>query len=135
MATTLATKAQLFFLINDFSSRVPSLYPLRFPRETLDDIRNEPEILASLKMKCGIYYFSQSDEIVYVGRALPSVGLASRISNQITAYGDPKWDTVIKEPKTEIGYLIFHKKDWYFISALEHFLIEQLGRPKFNKRC
>ncbi|TFE04062.1 hypothetical protein [Jeotgalibacillus salarius] len=77
----------------------------------------------------------QGGTVKYIGRALPSVGLRSRILNQVSAFGDEKWDTVINDMDTEIGVVTFKKREqWYFISALEHYLIEKLERPAFNKR-
>jgi hypothetical protein len=67
---------------------------------------------------------------------LPRVGLRSRILNQINAFGEEKWDRVILDNDTEIGVIIFEEiEQWHFISALEHYLIEKLERPTFNKRC
>ncbi|MEG0451069.1 MAG: hypothetical protein RR595_14520 [Lysinibacillus sp.] len=78
----------------------------------------------------------QEGVVKYVGKALPAVGLRSRILNQINAFGDEDWDKVIMDDSTEIAVFIFNDiEQWYFISALEHYLIEKLERPIFNKRC
>lgn len=105
-------------------------------KENLQNIVGSTEFTTSLKNFCGVYYFIQNGQVKYVGRALPSVGLRSRIFNQVTAFGDEKWDMVIKDMDAEVGVVIFENPEqWYFISSLEHYLIEKLGRPSFNKRC
>ncbi|WP_153730686.1 hypothetical protein [Sporosarcina obsidiansis] len=54
----------------------------------------------------------------------------------MNAFGDENWDKVITDDGTEIAVIIFNNvEQWYFISALEHYLIEKLERPIFNKRC
>ncbi|QED49665.1 hypothetical protein [Cytobacillus dafuensis] len=126
----------LLSFLDLFSSKVKGSLFLRGMKTNIETLRMDNSFIEEIKNECGIYYFIQDEQIVYVGRALPSVGLKSRILNQINAFGDTKWDTVINDNKTEIGVIIFEDFDqWYFISALEHFLIEKLERPIFNKRC
>ncbi|MCH7322165.1 hypothetical protein LZ480_09710 [Solibacillus sp. MA9] len=123
-------------LVDLFSSKISNCLDLSYEKETLDNIRKDNNFTDELKTECGIYYFIQEGMVKYVGRALPAVGLRSRILNQINAFGDENWDKVIKDNNTEIAVFIFNDlEQWYFISALEHYLIEKLERPIFNKRC
>ncbi len=132
----LMREIDLLSFLDLFSSKVKGSLFLRGMKTNIETLRMDNSFIEEIKNECGIYYFIQDEQIVYVGRALPSVGLKSRILNQINAFGDTKWDTVINDNKTEIGVIIFEDFDqWYFISALEHFLIEKLERPIFNKRC
>jgi len=122
--------------VNLFSSKINNGLEITYRKETLENVRNDNNFTDQLKKECGIYYFIQKDIVKYVGRALPAVGLRSRILNQINAFGDEEWDKVIKDNSTEIAVYIFNDiEQWYFISALEHYLIEKLERPIFNKRC
>jgi hypothetical protein len=50
----------------------------------------------------GVYLFFKETELKYVGRALITTGLASRVFEQATALGDPKWDDVIKNPRSTV---------------------------------
>lgn len=129
------SEKELLELVEAFSLKIKDELSLFFRKESVGNIRADISFTNKLKKECGIYYFVQNNAIKYVGRALPSVGLRSRILNQINAFGDVKWDTVIKETNTEVGVIIFNNPEqWYFISALEHYLIEKLERPIFNKR-
>ena len=122
--------------VNLFSSKISNGLELTYRKETLENIKNHKNFTDELKTECGIYYFTQDDIVKYVGRALPAVGLRSRILNQITAFGDAEWDKVITDNNSEVSVFIFNNREqWYFISALEHYLIEKLEKPIFNKRC
>lgn len=122
--------------IDLFSSKVNDGLDLTYKKDSIGNIRKDRDFTDELKTECGIYYFIQEGTVNYVGRALPSVGLRSRILNQINAFGDENWDKVIMDSSTEVAVFIFNDlEQWYFISALEHFLIEKLERPNFNKRC
>ncbi|ASA21942.1 hypothetical protein [Paenibacillus donghaensis] len=129
------SEADLLNLTDDFLAEFKTSFMVSNRKESLGNIRMDNVFLNSLKTETGIYYFLQDDKVKYVGRALPSVGLRSRIINQITAFGDLKWDAVIHDSNVVIGVIIIKKEYWYFISALEHYLIEKLGNPEFNKRC
>ncbi len=123
-------------LIDLFSSKINNGLELTYRKEPLENIRKDSTFTDELKTESGVYYFIQDGIVNYVGRALPSVGLRSRILNQINAFGDENWDKVILDSSTEVAVFIFNDiEQWYFISALEHFLIEKLERPIFNKRC
>ncbi|MDD1502471.1 hypothetical protein PVA17_06785 [Lysinibacillus sp. CNPSo 3705] len=122
--------------VNLFSSKISNGLELTYRKETLENIKNHKNFTDELKTECGIYYFIQDDIVKYVGRALPAVGLRSRILNQMNAFGDVEWDKVITDNSSEVAVFIFNNREqWYFISALEHYLIEKLEKPIFNKRC
>ncbi|MED3549356.1 hypothetical protein ACTHO0_06065 [Cytobacillus praedii] len=130
------TEKNLIDWVDIFSSKIVNGLSLTFRKEELDNIRKDDRFVKEIRKDCGIYYFVQENKVKYVGRALPSVGLKSRILNQMNAFGDKEWDCVIKDIHTEIGVIIFNEiEQWHFISALEHYLIEKLERPVFNKRC
>jgi hypothetical protein len=130
------TEKNLIDWVDIFSSKIVNGLSLTFRKEELDNIRKDDRFVKEIRKDCGIYYFVQENKVKYVGRALPSVGLKSRILNQMNAFGDKEWDCVIKDTHTEIGVIMFNDiEQWHFISALEHYLIEKLERPVFNKRC
>lgn len=130
------TESDIDIQLNEFSTLLSGGLSYSRRKEILQNITTKPDFNAELRSACGVYYFIQEGKVQYVGRALPSVGLRARIVNQVTAFGDMKWDTVINDMKTEVGVIIFENPaQWYFISALEHYLIEKLGKPSFNKRC
>ncbi|MED3571305.1 hypothetical protein [Cytobacillus praedii] len=130
------TEKNLIDWVDIFSTKIVNGLSLTFRKEELDNIRKDDRFVKEIRKDCGIYYFVQENKVKYVGRALPSVGLKSRILNQMNAFGDKEWDCVIKDIHTEIGVIIFNEiEQWHFISALEHYLIEKLERPVFNKRC
>lgn len=81
----------------------------------------------------GIYYFVRDGVVEYVGRAIPSTGLKSRVVDQMSRSGDPIWNEVRENPKTEICLIAFDRDDWHWIAALEVLLIDKL-RPRFNLR-
>jgi hypothetical protein len=81
----------------------------------------------------GVYLFEQRAEVVYIGRALRGTLLRSRVHGQCVSYGDPAWDAVITDDSTLVGAVPFPHADWYWVAALECYLIG-LGRPRFNKR-
>lgn len=81
----------------------------------------------------GVYYFMSGKEVAYVGRALPSVTLGTRVRANIKAVGSPAWDAVILDDTNEVGVLVFPGDDWYWLLALEGYLIQEL-RPSSNKR-
>lgn len=119
-----------------FSLKVNHGLELTYRKESLENIRQDSTFTDELKTESGIYYFIQDGIVNYVGRALPSVGLRKRILIQINAFGDENWDKVIMDNSIEVAVFIFNDlEQWYFISALEHYLIEKLERPIFNKRC
>jgi hypothetical protein len=103
----------------------------------LSDLKKEnSNCWASWEKKAGVYIFFQNGKVQYVGRAFPSTGLGGRIFCQITSFGDPLWDVVIKETDGEvtIGLIPFENDTSFIASALEAYLIEKLS-PERNKRC
>ena len=100
---------------------------------SLGDLRKRDADWSAWEQKSGVYYFVQDGPLVYVGRALSGTGLGSRIHNQITSFGDPAWDAVIKDDHVLVGLICLPEKDWFLASSLEVFLIQRL-RPRFNKR-
>jgi hypothetical protein len=93
---------------------------------------------ASWEKKAGVYIFFQNGKVQYVGRAFPSTGLGGRVYCQITSFGDPRWDRVIKETDGEvtIGLIPFEDDTSFIASALEAYLILIAEIPReCNKRC
>lgn len=107
---------------------------MRYYQFSVKQLQTNPSDWKEWSSKAGIYYFIQGKAVKYIGRALPSVTLGSRVKNQINAFGDPKWDNVIKDGDTICGVVVFPEEEWYWIPALEVYLIEKLHRPEFNKR-
>ena len=83
----------------------------------------------------GIYFFEQAGRVQYIGRALPGTGLRSRVHNQCTAFDDPHWDEVIKDPETSVGVITVPPEEWYWTAALEPYLIEVFAPPHNRKAC
>jgi excinuclease UvrABC nuclease subunit len=83
----------------------------------------------------GVYFFEQKGAVQYIGRALPRTGLRARVHNQCTAFGDPRWDRVIKDPATVVGVIVLPRAEWYWTAALEPFLIERCSPPHNRKVC
>ena len=100
---------------------------------TLEELRNKAKKWNEWENESGIYYFVEEGSIVYVGRALPSTGLGSRVKDQIEAFGDPEWDRIINNHQVIVGIVCINKEMWIMTSSLEIFLIDKL-KPEFNKR-
>lgn len=100
---------------------------------TLEELRKEKSKWNEWENESGIYYFVEEGSIVYVGRALPSTRLGSRVNDQIEAFGDPKWCRIINNPQVIVGIVCIYEKMWYMSSSLELYLIDKL-KPEFNKR-
>ena len=101
---------------------------------TIEELRNEERKWDAWKNESGIYYFVEEGSIVYIGRALKSTGLGSRVKDQIEAFGDPKWDRIIKNHQVIVGIVCINEEMWFMTSSLELFLIDKLKQPEFNKR-
>ncbi len=80
----------------------------------------------------GIYFFELDGKLQYVGRAIRTT-LGQRLGNQSTAFGNEKWDAVIKNPSSIVGWVALPPNEWYWAAALEAALISEL-RPKISKR-
>ncbi len=83
--------------------------------------------------KPGVYLFFKNDQIKYVGRALTTT-LANRIFEQSTAFGDPKWDAVIKDPNTTIAVIVLEVADAHITASLEAYLIAEFRSELVNLR-
>lgn len=118
----------------EFVGRVAGLTvsgPHRFPIEQLR-AKTSPAY-AEWASASGIYFFEQAGKVQYIGRALRGSGLRRRVHNQCTAFHDPKWDAVIKDPATTVGVVALSADDWYWSAALEAFLIARC-LPAHNRR-
>ncbi len=80
----------------------------------------------------GVYFFERAGCIEYVGRALRTT-LQQRLANQCFAYGDPRWDQVLRDPSTVVGVVPVQPAVWYLAAALEAYLIHAL-RPTHSRR-
>jgi hypothetical protein len=117
-----------------FSSRILGLQNIVELEFTIGQLRNSDEAWKEWEKEPGIYCFVQKDQVQYVGRATPSVGLGSRVYNQINAFGNRKWDQVIQDDSTFCKVFVFKRDDWHWLASLELNLIEKLERPPFNKK-
>ena len=77
----------------------------------------------------GVYAFVRDEEVKYIGRALQSTGLMSRVCQQATSWGDPKWDKVIGDSGTTVGVLPLDGELSIWIPSLEVYLINALHPP------
>ena len=83
--------------------------------------------------KIGVYLFIADGKVVYIGRALNSLG--SRVHNQITSLGDSKWNAIITNDDNTVVVICIEGNMRYLASALEIYLIDSIKpRPRFNKR-
>jgi hypothetical protein len=97
-------------LTSNYLARIQGLV---IPQEfefTIDQLRNPELVWFDWERSPGVYCFLQKDIVQYVGRATLSVGLGSRIHNQIYAFGDPKWDLIIKDRETRCKLFVFAKE-------------------------
>lgn len=100
---------------------------------TIEELRKEKSKWNEWENESGIYYFVEEGSIVYIGRALKSTGLGSRVKDQIEAFGDPKWDRIIKNHQVIVGIACINKEMWFMTSSLELYLIDKI-KPEFNNR-
>lgn len=117
----------------DFTEELSRWRPANAIELTLKELLDGNKPWGEWQNSAGVYYFVETDRIVYVGRALATVGLGTRIHSQIHATGDARWDRVIKNPEVIIGVIEVPKDLDFMASALELFLIKQF-KPEFNKR-
>ncbi len=71
----------------------------------------------------GVYIFKEKENILYVGRALNTLG--SRVYSQINAFGDPDWDRIIKDDLNTVIVICVNDNMRHIASALEIFLIKK----------
>lgn len=82
----------------------------------------------------GVYCFIHHGEVVYVGRALTTLGI--RIADQLRSQSDPAWARIVTDDSTEIRVFAVkeaEKDKAYMASALEAYLINRL-KPRVNSR-
>ena len=132
----MATPSELDALLGEFAQRVKDLAvvgPLRMPIEALRD--RSSATYSDWSSASGVYFFEQEGRVQYIGRALPGTGLKARVHNQCNAFGDEKWDTVIKNDgvPTTVGVISLSSVDWYWAAALEAYLISRC-QPPHNRR-
>jgi hypothetical protein len=126
------SERDLIKLTNSFVLHLQNEISLVFRKELLKNIksgRRGGSFLNSLADECGIYYFSQSNTVKYIGSSSPSVGLRSRLFTQINATGDPEWNQLMNDGRTYVGVILFNRKNWTQILDLEHYIIAGLKRP------
>jgi len=70
----------------------------------------------------------------YIGRALKQTGLANRVFDQATHFGDPKWDAVINDKNSTVCVFPLTPSDWFWAASLEVFLIDRFRSSLVNKR-
>lgn len=117
-------------LSDEFVNISRNIKTIDFITLTIDDLRSNPK-WGEWSRKRGVYYFQKEDDVVYVGRALRSLG--SRVQSQINSFGDPKWDHIINNKDIIVGVICLDDDLWYLASALEIYFIDKL-QPEFNKR-
>jgi hypothetical protein len=118
-----------------FLDRISGMPVLETREMSIGQLHTSHEVWKNWQQAPGIYCFIRSGVVQYVGRATASVGLGSRVFNQINAFGDPRWDVVIKDDATVCKVIVFPDDDWFWLAALELYLIEKLGKPSFNKKA
>jgi len=121
--------------VTDFFSRIsgnpgPSHYEIGI-RDSQDKlfVKN-----AEWAHNAGIYLFFKEAELKYVGRALITTGLARRVFEQATAFDDPKWDDVIRNPTSKVHIFALTSVESYWAPSLELFLTQRFRASLVNKR-
>lgn len=79
----------------------------------------------------GVYLFVRDDEVLYVGRALRTVG--ARLWSHLQSREDEVWAAVLDDPATRVEVIAVDDRQLFLAAALEVFLIERL-KPRFNSR-
>jgi excinuclease UvrABC nuclease subunit len=99
----------------------------------IGDIKSEnPDFWSEWENSKGVYYFIKGDTVLYVGRALNSLG--ARVKDQaLKDYTGSKWNDVVKDDEVKVGIVALKDDDWYWAASLETYLIDRL-KPQHNKR-
>ena len=86
----------------------------------------------------GVYaYFTGSDELRYVGRALcGSGGLSIRVCDHVKRKyrGDPAWDAVLDDPGSFAVVFGFEESEEVWMPSLELFLHQRFGDENLVNR-
>lgn len=131
------TEQELVERANDYLRRIvpaPVQLPVEPIMQTIADLRG-PNEWPDWCGKPGVYFFVHNDEVVYVGRALPSHGLGNRIGTHIAVDDDSEWGRVVADGSTRVGAIPFGTEDdWHWLAALEFWLIDSSTRPRFNRK-
>lgn len=106
--------------------RFPGGWPRTFTVGDLVDDRNWEWGCAQ-----GVYCFVTGGEVVYVRRALTSLG--ARIDSQLKSQEDPEWASIVTDRETVVRVFAVNEGNGYIASALQTFLIDRLN-PRFNLR-
>ncbi len=119
-------------LLNGFKESLKNIKAFEWHEFTIKEL-NEQKEWEEWSSKIGVYIFKEKEKIVYVGRALNTLG--SRVYSQINSFGDPEWNRVIKNNENTVKVICMENDMRHIASALEVYLIEKIDpRPEFNKR-
>jgi hypothetical protein len=131
MATTEDVKQAL----GAFAKMVPALpspHSIEYP---VADVRHRKALGAyDWAHAAGVYCFFKAGHLKYIGRALATTGLASRVVDQATSFGNPIWDEVINDPTATVMVTPLRVEDAFWAASLELYLQEVLGVGLVNKR-
>jgi hypothetical protein len=126
------TESELLGKANQWASRISGFHLPEPVRSSIRELRQMAQ-WGDWAPAPGVYYFAYRGEVVYVGRALPSVKVGNRVGTHIDEYSNPAWAEVIRNDDTVVGIWTFPLDDWHWLAALEVWLIDK-PRPKFNMR-
>ena len=80
----------------------------------------------------GVYYFKNTAEMLYIGRALPGTKFGKRVWSHLQ-HGDDEWDASIDQNGAILGVIQIPEDMWYLAASLELYLMA-VYNPRFNKR-
>ena len=116
--------------LNSFVDSLKNINITEVNEISIRELRSKKE-WADWSRKIGVYLFIEDGKVVYVGRALNSLG--SRVHNQITSLGDSEWDEIITNDDNTVVVICIEGNMRYLASALEIYLIDSI-KPRFNKK-
>ena len=116
--------------LNSFVDSLKNINITEVNEISIRELRSKKE-WADWSRKIGVYLFIEDGKVVYVGRALNSLG--SRVHNQITSLGDSKWNAIITNDDNTVVVICIEGNMRYLASALEIYLIDSI-KPRFNKK-
>jgi len=128
-----ANETALLSLVDAFIARVASLVPSGRFSWTVSDLNKNPNWPTEWSDHQGVYYCVRGNDgaVVYVGKSSPGY-LGSRVWNLINPAYSNVPDSILNDPGTRVGIIVFDDADWYWALSLEAHLIREL-QPTFCK--
>lgn len=124
--------------IANFVARVPELSLPKRHRYTFGELSDAKAMKREPWARSpGIYaYFTGNERLRYIGRAMLSSGLASRVSDHVQPWrrGNPKWNTVLDDGAAFGLVYAFPPEHEVWIPSIEVHLVARLHGHLVNRR-